>query len=409
MRAGRSGTALITHREFIGDVSGSVAFTNTSFSINPGLASFGPWISGVAPNWEAYRFRKLKFMYKGTSGTAVGSTSTALGTVIMATNYDVADAAFTSKQQMENYQGAVDGAPFKAFEHDVLAYYRVPENAQFVRAGSVPSGSDPKLYDLGNFQIATSGMQAASVVGELWMEFTVELIKPKIQTPIGQNLLAAHYTGTATTANAFTGATARSGNTITPTFPTALTVLLPNGLRGRFFVGYLAKAGTSYTGTGIVPSVGAATVDWFVSENDANSMSAGSTTAFFSTSSVIDVTADGGLLTIASPTIVGSTTWDLVIFQIPGGLALTASLPPTLSELQAELFCMRSSFARMCRAVDEEDSAKCDDLDDLNDSVVVCRDRIDKAAEDDLCAAIRRLAHNQTTASSGLPHISRST
>ena len=51
---------------------------------------------------------------------------------------------------------------------------------------NVPSGSDRRLYDFGNFQIATIGLQGTSVnVGELWVTYEIELFKPKVITEDG--------------------------------------------------------------------------------------------------------------------------------------------------------------------------------------------------------------------------------
>jgi hypothetical protein len=37
-----------------------------------------------------------------------------------------------------------------------------------------------KFYDIGNFTIATTGMQSASVIGELWVSYEVELSEPNV-------------------------------------------------------------------------------------------------------------------------------------------------------------------------------------------------------------------------------------
>lgn len=97
------GSVTVKHREFLQDVSGSVAFTLQAFAINPGLFGTFPWLSALGANFEQYDLRGLVLEFKSTSASALNSTNTALGVVIMSTNYDTLDSNFTSKQQMEAY------------------------------------------------------------------------------------------------------------------------------------------------------------------------------------------------------------------------------------------------------------------------------------------------------------------
>jgi hypothetical protein len=72
------------------DINGSTAFTNTSFNINPSNALLFPWLSNIAANFSEYRFKNLRFCFNSTSANALNSTNTALGQVIMTTNYNAA-------------------------------------------------------------------------------------------------------------------------------------------------------------------------------------------------------------------------------------------------------------------------------------------------------------------------------
>ena len=100
----------------------------------------------------------------------------------MATEYNVLNSNFINKLQMENYEFANSSKPSCDFYHPIEC-----KNSEtsvvtlYSRDTSVPAGADARLYDLGNFQIATVGMQAASgVCGELWCTYEVELYKNKI-------------------------------------------------------------------------------------------------------------------------------------------------------------------------------------------------------------------------------------
>lgn len=172
---------IIEHREYLADVVGSTSFAINSYDINPGLVSSFPWLAGVASAFEEYRLLGCIYEFKSTSASALNSTNTAMGTVIMATEYDVSDAVFSSKLVMENHQFAVSTKPDLSCLHPVECAPALTVAPQrWVRSSAVPSGADPKLYDWGRMSIATTGMQAVNVIGELWVTYRVQLLKPQL-------------------------------------------------------------------------------------------------------------------------------------------------------------------------------------------------------------------------------------
>jgi hypothetical protein len=177
----------ICHREFITDVTGSTAFSINNYNINPGLSNVFPWLASVTQNFEEYEMKGLVFEYRPSSGSAVSSTSSALGTVIMATDYNVISPNFVNKQQMESYEFSTSVVPFNPALHPVeCAPGSNPIKTLYVRDTAVPDGADARMYDLGNFQIATVGMQSAYTVGELWVTYHLLLKKPRsLATTVG--------------------------------------------------------------------------------------------------------------------------------------------------------------------------------------------------------------------------------
>lgn len=176
--------------EYIGDVvssSSANTFNLHSYSVNPGLESTFQWLSQVAANYEEYEFQGLYFEFRTMSADALNSTNTALGQVIMAMNYNAASPVFQNKQAMENYEGGVSGKPSSSIRYFVeCAKLRTVLSELYVRQGLVPTGQDQRLYDLGNFQIATNGLQGTSVnLGELWVSYQVSLRKPKLFSALG--------------------------------------------------------------------------------------------------------------------------------------------------------------------------------------------------------------------------------
>lgn len=181
---------LVSHKEYVGDIrSGPTAglFDVKSIAINPGNLPTFPWLARIARSFDQYKIRKMKFEYKTMSSDALNSTNTSLGTIIIAANYNVLAPAFTSKHEMENYEGAVSTKPSADVEFRVEANpHSMPVQELFVRVDgdpNPPAGNDLRLYDLGNLSVATVGGQAPNVnLGELWVSYEVELIKPKLRT-----------------------------------------------------------------------------------------------------------------------------------------------------------------------------------------------------------------------------------
>ena len=181
--------AIVTHREFIGDVTASGDFQITTFALNPGISATFPWLSRLAQCYQEYNFYKLAFQVVSTSSDAVlsNAASPALGTVIGATQYNPAEKNFESKAQMQQYLGARSKKPSITQRFHV----RVKDGTNvldrlFIRSTPPPQGADIKFFDTGKFTIGVQGVQNAEppvgenpgVIGELWVEYTVCLMKP---------------------------------------------------------------------------------------------------------------------------------------------------------------------------------------------------------------------------------------
>lgn len=230
-----NGNMIVRHREYLGDISATVAFTIQSYPLNPGLMDSFPWLSSIAQHFEQYKFRGVIFEFKSLSSDAVlsASTSSALGSVIMATQYNALNPAFPDKFTMENYEFANSSKPSLSFIHPVECLKKDTSVLElYVRGSAAPAGSDLRLFDLGNFYVATVGMQAASgIAGELWCTYEIELIKPKISNPLNIDHLMDHFRLSPTLTNAapFTAATlhySTLGGALSPnvySFPTNIS------------------------------------------------------------------------------------------------------------------------------------------------------------------------------------------
>lgn len=179
----------VKHREFLGDVISSStagAFDIKSYPINPGLVRTFPWLSDVVgPSFQQYRINGMTFEFRSMSSDALNSTNTALGSVVMATDYDSRDAVFASKQQMENSEFGVSCKPSMNMMHAIeCARNETAVSELYIRAFAVPDNADIRLYDMGRFSIATIGCQGTSVnLGELWVSYDIDAFKAIEQVP----------------------------------------------------------------------------------------------------------------------------------------------------------------------------------------------------------------------------------
>lgn len=220
-------TAIITHREFIADVAGSVAFAASEYAVNPGNSAVFPWLAQIALRYESYVFKRLHFEFE-----TVSSTLTA-GSIMMACDYDAADNAPVDKQTLMSYAQATRSAPwqecsFAAKSSDLTKFTR----ERYVRGDTPPSG-DIKTYDVANFFLATQGMTNADAVGELYVSYTVELRTPQLNLaapslPLEQVVL----TGNATNSAFFGTPTTAESTALTYIFPTPNSVLISGATIG---------------------------------------------------------------------------------------------------------------------------------------------------------------------------------
>lgn len=227
-----NGGIIVRHREYIGDITATAAFTNRNFPINPGINESFPWLSQIANAFEQYRFRGLVFEYKSTSADALvtGNTSIGQGTVIMATQYNSISPGFVNKMEMQNYTYANSCKPSNSMLHPVeCANFQTPMKVFYVRSGALPDNADEKTYDLGNFNIATEGLSVPDPsdqqsIGELWATFEIEFFKPKFDPNSAEPLSMDHF---------------KNGpDGLSTAFDTALSDELPFGnLSAGYFVG----------------------------------------------------------------------------------------------------------------------------------------------------------------------------
>lgn len=168
------GSTTVSHREYIADVQGSQNFDATAFVINPGDESTFPWLYAIARRYESYLFEELIFEYETQSG------STAVGTVILAIDYDAADAAPVSKVQALAYHNSVRAAPWQNCSHRSSSADLHKRKTYYVQSGT-NDPNDAVDYDTGRLFVCRQGMaDPDTLVGELYVKYKLKLMTPQL-------------------------------------------------------------------------------------------------------------------------------------------------------------------------------------------------------------------------------------
>lgn len=244
-------TVTIRHKEYLCAITGSVAFkVQRFFILQPGDANTFPWLSGIAHRFQQYRIKGMVLHYVPTSGYAVSGTNPALGSVMMQTSYRANDNDPANKVEMLNEYWACESIPSDSFCHPIeCAPQENPFQIHYTRTLPVPPNDSPLLYDLGKTHIATQGMpDDGKPVGDLWVTYEVELIKPQIASSV----LSENQTGFARSANAPTTVSPFGTAAVTATGSLPFTIkekllTFPIGTLGSFIVTVRVDAATTFT------------------------------------------------------------------------------------------------------------------------------------------------------------------
>jgi hypothetical protein len=221
----------IREREYLGDIVASATqglFQNQVYPLTPQNSQTFPWLSQIAILYEQWYPHGLVFEFVSTSSEYNGS-SQALGTVVMATDYNAADAPYNSKYQMENEDYSNSTKPSCSAVHGIECDPKQrPLEMMYTNQSTA---TQVQFTTLGNFQLATNGTSTAStVLGELWVSYDISFFKKSIQNSAivsfnmtGVPTLAGPLFGSPVFASTNTGSIAYSaivGSSQTLTFST---------------------------------------------------------------------------------------------------------------------------------------------------------------------------------------------
>lgn len=239
INSGRGGAAsnsssfsILERTEYVADIVTSAVAGQTNiqkFRINPGNGVLFPWASTVAKQFESYIPMQCVFEYKSTSVDALNSTNTALGKVAMAVQYNTFARDWDSLDEIENANSSVITKPSKGAMCGVECKAGLRgANALFVSSTSAEDSGRP-FYDIGDFYISTTGMQAASVkVGSLYVRYKVKVFNPIVNDESSPTLeYVITDADVNSTSAAFSGPNAvRSVDSFTPYYGDSFSAVL---------------------------------------------------------------------------------------------------------------------------------------------------------------------------------------
>jgi hypothetical protein len=350
------------------------AFSLASYVLNIGNSTSFPQGSIMAPLFQRHRFRKLVYRIETTSGMAIGSTSTALGSTLLNCDYNVVDTVFPDQIHMEDYgkngvnKMCKETVIYKnnTFNVDCSRSLTLePDDWMFVQPGttgatvtSIPNTSEHE-YAHGLMQVASVGLQGTSqVIGRLFVGYESDFAIC-ITPSAGVGAISAHITEGAihTATDIFplgtTGGVLAVGSNLL-SVATSTTFSLPT-------VGtWLVTAAFTGTGIGAAPSLSAGSnittaVNYFNDDTTTNRPSFTSTIANIAQVFTVATAGTGAnnLITIAGLTSMTAGRSDVFITQL-NNLQLTSSFPPA-SDMSLRLLALEKRLAEVNLKSDDDD------------------------------------------------------
>jgi hypothetical protein len=183
---------VITHREVIGEVVSTDAYTVNEYVINPGEASVFPWLEPQSQSWEYYRFRKCEIHYEPMVSVQKN------GQVLMAMEYSSGSPPPPDLKTLMSYHRAVNAPVYRPVSMSLDIGAAFPAGGyKYIRHNNSSASGERKLYDAGVLMVATQGGDGTSG-GILSIEFVIEFKTPQVIKPLApaDGLYAGSKTGT---------------------------------------------------------------------------------------------------------------------------------------------------------------------------------------------------------------------
>jgi len=187
-----TGSLMVSHRERLMDVFAPAdsGFHQDVFTVSPGIEKTFPWLSQIAANYEEYELMQCVFEYDGHSLVGINDTLEVQGSLIMATQMNVKDKPFRDRHEMERFPHASKCAQHGSMAHGVECDPRKiqGDGHRYIRMGGLTKDEDARDFDHAKFSIGqfnTPVELQSKEIGQLFVYYTVKLMKPKISSGRG--------------------------------------------------------------------------------------------------------------------------------------------------------------------------------------------------------------------------------
>ena len=187
-----TGSLIVSHRERLMDVfaPSDSGFHQDVFTVSPGIEKTFPWLSQIAANYEEYELMQCVFEYDGHSLVGINDALEVQGSLIMATQMNVKDKPFRDRHEMERFPHASKCAQHGSMVHGVECDPRKiqGDGHRYIRMGGLAKDEDARDFDHAKFTIGqynTPTELAGKEIGQLFVYYTVKLMKPKISSGRG--------------------------------------------------------------------------------------------------------------------------------------------------------------------------------------------------------------------------------
>jgi hypothetical protein len=279
----------VSHRELVGTFNNSTGFVvnggvaGNIYRINPTNGTLFSWLPAIASNFDRYRFTSLSFEYVPMCGT------NETGRVALYHDPDSQDNEPTDRMELANQWHLMETAPWSS----TTLVIPVDQVLRFTQDSNV---TDTKLVDFGQFGFVVYSGAGASVVGDVFVHYTIELSEPQPTATLVQTLQSG--AGSSNVGPNFSAVTTANATTTVLTFRT----------QGVYLVNLFQR------GTGLLSVVGNG-----VTINSQVFLQSGATA--YCGQANVTVTALGGTITVTGAAL-GNYTYEVTRCKLVNNCAL---------------------------------------------------------------------------------------
>jgi hypothetical protein len=234
----KTGDLMVTYTELVTTLTSitttnglATGFNMYIFHVNPGLKSSFPFLSSMAANYTDYRFAKLELIFVPRGNV------TRDGNIAMSAEFNSDAKPPESRKELLIRKNAVETQVFQTCVLTCDGSDMAKENAHYIRLQKLSPSANMKLYDAALLYYSYEGVPSNTLLGDIFVTYTVRLITPKFREAEKQIASIESNIGMATagTATANLPLGAMTAASFIGDFIGVGLSTLTGGLSGQFF------------------------------------------------------------------------------------------------------------------------------------------------------------------------------